>query len=55
MSVVEYFKNEVKKSKGHPNVIGKVIKATDKTGCVMKTIHELACSLRSFTNNYQEC
>ena len=43
MNVVEYFKNEAKKSKGCPNIIDKITKAAGKTGCVMKTIHELAC------------
>lgn len=36
MKVMEYFENEAKKSKGRPNVIEKVIKATGKTGRVMK-------------------
>ena len=44
MDMVEYFKNEAKKSKGRPNVIDKVIKATSKTDCITKTIHELAFS-----------
>ena len=35
MKVVKYFENEAKKSKGHT-------KATSTTGCVVKTIHELA-------------
>ena len=33
------------KRKGHPSVLKKVSQATGKTGCVVKTIHELACSL----------
>ena len=40
MSVVEYFENKAKKSKSRPNIIDKITKATSKTGCVMKTIHE---------------
>ena len=36
MNVVEYFENEVKKSKSRPNIIDKITKATGKTGCVMK-------------------
>lgn len=52
MNVVEYFENEAKKSKGRPNILDKVTKATGKIGCVVKTIHELACSLRYFTSNY---
>ena len=50
MNVVEYFENEAKKSKSYLNIIDKKItKATGKTGCVMKTIHErgllVACSI----------
>ena len=44
MNVVKYFENEAKKSKSHPTIIDKITKATGKTGCVMKTIHKLACS-----------
>ena len=44
MNMVEHFKNEMKKSKGHPNItfLKKYTKATGKTGCVVKTIRELA-------------
>ena len=52
MNVVEYFENEVKKSKGRPNVIEKIMKATGKSGCVMKTIHELACSWLALFMNW---
>ena len=45
MNVVEYFENEARKSKSHPNIIDKITKATGKAGCVMKTIHELACDV----------
>ena len=54
MNVVEYFKKEVKKSKGYPNVLERVSKATSKTVCVVKTIHKLAFLLRYFTRKYQE-
>ena len=50
MNVVEYFENEVKKSKSHPNVVDKITKATGKTGCVIKTIHELCSWLVLFMN-----
>ena len=48
------FWKESKKSKGHANALERVTKATGKTGHVVKTVHELACSLRYFTSNYQE-
>ena len=48
MNMVEYFENEanseVKESKSRPNIIDKITEANSKTGCVMKTINELACS-----------
>ena len=31
MNVMEYFEREAKKSKGHPNILEKVSKATGKT------------------------
>ena len=37
MNMVKYFKKEAKKSKGYPNVLESVSKATSKTGCVVKT------------------
>ena len=33
MNVAEYFEKEAKKSKGHPNVLERVSKATSKTVC----------------------
>ena len=48
MNMVEYIKKEAKKSKGYPNVLERVSKATGKTVYVVKTIHELAfCQVTS--------
>ena len=43
------------RSKEKSNTLERISKATGKIGCVVKTIHELAFSLRFFTRNYQEC
>ena len=36
MNMVEYFKREAKKSKGHPNIVEKVSKATGKMVILLK-------------------
>ena len=35
MNVMEYFEKEMKKSKGHPNVLERASKATSKAVCVV--------------------
>ena len=55
MNILEYFKKEAKKSKGHLNVLESTVsKAIGKTVYVVKTICELAFSLRYFMRKYQE-
>ena len=38
MNVMEYFENEAKKSKGHPNILDKVCKATGKAAITLKSV-----------------
>ena len=38
MNVMEHFENEVKKSRGHPNTLDKVCKATGKAVITLKIV-----------------
>ena len=54
MNMVEYFEKEAKKSKGYPNALERVSKAIGKTGCVVKTVCELAFSLRQVSVKFMQ-